>query len=182
VGNFMTYADGKPAIIDVGVETYTAKTVPQLPDDRRRDAIRRPPVSGNRRRVPCRRQRGGVSSEHCQRLSEGGQSGTLEPDAATVRGKNEIELVDDFSLKQAASEITLTLMTPCAVAQPSAGVLALANTVKVLYDPRTFTPAIEEIKLDDARLRSTWGERLFRILLRAANPKAQAVWTTRITQ
>jgi hypothetical protein len=99
-----------------------------------------------------------------------------------LRGKNEIELVDDFSLKQAASEITLTLMTPCAVAQPSAGVLALANTVKVLYDPRTFTPAIEEIKLDDARLRSTWGERLFRILLRAANPKTQAVWTTRITQ
>jgi len=47
VGNFMTYADGKPAIIDVGVETYTAKTVPQLPDDRRRDAIRRPPVSGH---------------------------------------------------------------------------------------------------------------------------------------
>src|SRR5919202_1922411 len=26
VGNFLVYADGKPAIIDVGVETYTAKT------------------------------------------------------------------------------------------------------------------------------------------------------------
>ena len=26
VGNFLVYADGMPAIIDVGVETYTAKT------------------------------------------------------------------------------------------------------------------------------------------------------------
>ena len=26
VGNFIVYADGQPAIIDVGVETYTAKT------------------------------------------------------------------------------------------------------------------------------------------------------------
>ncbi len=26
VGNFIVYADGEPAIIDVGVETYTAKT------------------------------------------------------------------------------------------------------------------------------------------------------------
>jgi hypothetical protein len=58
----------------------------------------------------------------------------------------------------------------------------LANTVKVFYDPRTFTPVIEEIKLDDSRLRSTWGDRLFRILLRAENPKTPAVWTTRITQ
>ena len=33
-----------------------------------------------------------------------------------------------------------------------------------------------------SRLRSTWGERLFRILLRAGNPGTHAVWTTRITQ
>jgi hypothetical protein len=90
--------------------------------------------------------------------------------------------VDDFSLSQPAKKITLTLMTPCAVTQQGAGVLALANTVKVLYDARTFTPVIEEIQLDDSRLRSTWGERLFRILLTAVNPKTQAIWTTRITQ
>jgi hypothetical protein len=54
--------------------------------------------------------------------------------------------------------------------------------VKVLCDAQTFTPVIEEIKLDDSGLRSTWGERLFRILLHAENPKTPAVWTTRITQ
>lgn len=73
-------------------------------------------------------------------------------------------------------------MTPCALARQGAGVLALANTVIVLYDPQTFTPVMEEIELDDSRLRSTWGERLFRILLRAGNPQTHAVWTTRITQ
>ena len=97
-----------------------------------------------------------------------------------LRGRNEIELVDEFRLKQAAKEITLTLMTPCAVAQESAGVLALAGTVKVFYDAQTFRPVVEEIKLDDDRLRSTWGERLFRILLRARDSGMQGVWATRI--
>jgi hypothetical protein len=196
VGNFMTYADGKPAIIDVGVETYTAKTFSAQRYEiwTMQSAFHNCPTIDGVMQSAGRQFRATDVAYHADdnaaefRLNIASaypKEANLERWNRTLRllrGKNEIELVDDFSLKQAAREITLTLMTPCAVAQPSAGVLALANTVKVLYDPRTFTPAIEEIKLDDARLRSTWGERLFRILLRAANPKTQAVWTTRITQ
>jgi hypothetical protein len=60
--------------------------------------------------------------------------------------------------------------------------VAAGNTVKVLYDGVALTPVVEEIRLEDARLRSSWGERLYRILLRAANPPPRARWTTRIVQ
>jgi hypothetical protein len=82
--------------------------------------------------------------------------------------------------------ITLTLMTGCAVTKEAPGRLSLAvatgNALKVLYDARTFTPVIEEIRIEDARLRGAWGERLFCILLRAENPLQRATWTTRVMQ
>jgi hypothetical protein len=53
--------------------------------------------------------------------------------------------------------------------------------VRVHYDAQAFVPAIEEIRLDDARLRASWGDRLFRILLRAGHPPAKASWATQIT-
>jgi hypothetical protein len=102
------------------------------------------------------------------------------------RAANEIEVADDYALKQAAKLVTLTLMTPCRVTEEGPGRLSLAvasgNTVKVLYDGTAFTPVVEEIRLEDARLRSTWGERLYRILLRAANPAPRARFATRIVQ
>ncbi len=50
------------------------------------------------------------------------------------------------------------------------------------YDGRALTPTVEEIRLDDARLRQSWGDRLFRILLRAEAPPSAASWAMRITR
>ena len=68
------------------------------------------------------------------------------------------------------------------VKQDGAGKLALENRVQVLYDAAAFTPVIEEIKLEDSRLRGSWGERVYRILLKAENPAQSGTWTTRIVQ
>jgi hypothetical protein len=196
VGNFLVYANGQPAIVDVGVETYTAQTFSAQRYEiwTMQSAFHNCPTIDGVMQSPGRQFRASDVEYHADdnaaefRLN----IATAYPEEANLdrwnrtlrllRGKNEIELVDEFGLKQSAKAITLTLMTPCPVAQPGEGVLALADTVKVFYDPQTFTPVIEEIKLEDSRLRSTWGERLFRILLRAGNPKKRAVWTTRITQ
>jgi hypothetical protein len=97
------------------------------------------------------------------------------------RAQNEVILRDEYALAKPAGHITLTLMTPCRVTDEGPGKLALSGTVRVLYDA-ALKPSVEEIKLEDSRLRGTWGERLFRILLRAENPPARAVWTTRVTQ
>ena len=194
VGNFMVYADGKPAIIDVGVGTYTAKTFSAQRYEiwTMQSAFHNCPTIDGVMQSAGREFR---ATEVTYRADDRAAEFRLDiaeayPREANVerwnrtlrllRGRNEIELVDEFRLKQAAKEITLTLMTPCAVAQESAGVLALAGTVKVFYDAQTFRPVVEEIKLDDDRLRSTWGERLFRILLRARDSGMQGVWATRI--
>jgi hypothetical protein len=80
--------------------------------------------------------------------------------------------------------ITLTLMTPCKVTQKGPGLLSLAvaagNAIDVLYDGRMFKTAIEEIRLEDGRLRRSWGERLYRILLKADNAGAEGKWSMRI--
>jgi hypothetical protein len=196
VGNFLVYANGQPAIVDVGPETYNAKTFSAQRYEiwTMQSAFHNCPTIDGAMQSAGRQFR---ASDVTYRADDNAAEfrlniATAYPEEANLdrwnrtlrllRGKNEIELVDEFGLKQSAKAITLTLMTPCPVAQPGEGVLALADTVKVFYDPQTFTPVIEEIKLEDSRLRSTWGERLFRILLRAGNPKKRAVWTTRITQ
>jgi hypothetical protein len=195
VGNFLVYADGAPAIVDVGVGTYTAKTFSAQRYEiwTMQSAFHNCPTIDGVMQSAGRQFRATDVTYHSDdeaaefRLNiagaypEGAKLERWNRTLRLLRGKNEIELVDEFRLRQAAKEITLTLMTPCAVTHEGAGVLRLANAVKVFYDPQAFTTVVEKIPLDDSRLRSTWGERLFRILLRAGSPAMQAVWSTRIT-
>jgi hypothetical protein len=199
VGNFVVYANGEPAIIDVGVETYTAQTF----SSRRyeiwtmQSAYHNCPTIGGVMQEAGRRY---AASEVVYRANDAQaelrlnlagaypQEANLETWQRTLRldrAGNQIEIADRYSLKKAAPSITLTLMTPCRVTQDGPGKLSLAvasgNRVNIAYDV-SLTPAIEEIRLVDANLRSAWGERLYRILLRAENPPARATWTTRITQ
>jgi hypothetical protein len=94
--------------------------------------------------------------------------------------------VDAYRLTQAAKTVTLTLMTPCAPQVSSAGEITLpmpsGAPVHVAFDGRVFQAGVEEIKIEDDLLRRSWGDRLFRILLRADAPPLQAKWALRITQ
>jgi Heparinase II/III-like protein len=200
VGNFLVYAGGLPAIIDVGVETYTAKTF----SSRRyeiwtmQSAFHNCPTidgvmqSAGRQFAASdvRRQADDSIAEFRLNLA------TAYPTEAHLaswnrtlrlnRTKNEIEVLDDYSLRQPAKTITLTLMTPCTAGTGTPGELSLAmpsgKPVRVYYDARAFVPVVEEIRLEDAQLRRTWGDRLFRILLRAEAPPSSASWRIRIAQ
>ena len=200
VGNFMVYANGLPAVIDVGVETYTAQTF----SSRRYEIWTMQSAYHNCPTIDGVMQSAGLefaAREVVYHANDGAAEFSLNMAAAYPkeanleswkrslrlnRAANEIEVADDYALQKAAKLVTLTLMTPCQVTQEGPGQLSLAvasgNTVKVLYDGAAFTPVVEEIRLEDARLRSTWGDRLYRILLRAANPAPRARWITRIVQ
>ncbi len=69
---------------------------------------------------------------------------------------------------------------------PAPGKLILTmpsgEPVRIAYDGRAFHAAVEEIPIDNAELRQSWGERLYRILLRADTPPLQSKWTLRITR
>jgi hypothetical protein len=97
------------------------------------------------------------------------------------REKNQVEITDRYRLKRAAGKITLTLMTPVMPRETGAGELALGG-VRVRYDGRALRPVIEEKTVEDAHLRSVWGERLYRILLTAEKPPAEGSFAVRVTQ
>ena len=194
VGNFVVYANGRPAIIDVGVETYTAKTFsPQRYEIwAMQSAFHNCPTIDGAMQSAGRRF---CATDVSYRA--GDQDAELRSNLATAyppeaklqrwirsvrldRGRGEIEVVDDYALAGPARIITLTLMTPCLVQRPAPGKLSLEGTLQIAYDA-VLSPAIEEIKLQDGQLRSVWGEKLYRILLRAENPPLRGKWTLKIS-
>jgi hypothetical protein len=200
VGNFMVYADGMPAIIDVGVETYTAKTFsPQRYEIWTMQSAYHncPTIDGVMQSAGRQFAATDVSYHADDRAAELhlNLAKAYPPQAHLAfwnrtlrldRAGNAIEVVDDYRLTQTAKVITLTLMTPCAAQVSVPGEIRLAMTsggpVRVAYDGRVLHAAVEEITIDDAELRRSWGERLYRVLLRADAPPLQSKWTLRVTQ
>ncbi len=195
VGNFVVYASGRPAIIDVGVETYTAKTFSAQRYEiwTMQSAFHNCPTidgvmqSAGRQFAAAEvayRADDNVAELRSNLAPAYPKQANLERWSRSVRldrGRNEILLVDDYALQSAAKVITLTLMTPCRVTQPGPGTLSLEGTVQIAYDA-ALTPSVEEIELEDGQLRNAWGDRLYRILLKAENPALRGKWTTRIGQ
>jgi len=194
VGNFIVYANGAPAIIDVGVETYTAKTFSSQRYEiwTMQSAFHNCPTidgvmqSAGRQfaasSIACR-QDGGSSELRMDLAGAYPKQANLESWKRTIRldrAANEIEVTDEYALKAPAKEITLTLMTPCRVTERP-GMLSFEGRASVSYDT-ALVPSVEEIKLDDQRLREIWGERVFRILLRASNPAGRGKWRMRFRQ
>jgi hypothetical protein len=196
VGNFMVYANGSPAIIDIGVETYSAKTFSAQRYEiwTMQSAYHNLPTIGGAMQAAGREYE---ATEVSYKAGEAAVEFSLNiaqawPRQAGLeswrrrfrfdRAKNGIEVLDDYSLAKPAGRITLTLMTPCVVTESGAGELKLADKVKVLFDGGALKPVIEEIKVTDGRLRPVWGERLFRILLTAEKPPAKGTFRVRVVQ
>ncbi len=202
VGNFIVYADGLPVLIDVGVETYTARTF----SSKRYEIWTMQSAYHNLPTIDGVMQKDGrefAASEVQYRADDG--SAELSLNIATAypaeaglthwkrtlrldRSGNRIEVNDECELRKSVSEIAFTFMTPLSAAPASPGVLAFEGTdfpsgrVRLLYDARTLTPAIEEITLEDGRLRGAWGDKLRRVLLTAKKPSAQTKWLFQVVQ
>jgi hypothetical protein len=199
VGNFLVYSDGQPVIVDVGVETYSAKTFSSHRYEiwTMQSAYHNCPTIDGVMQSPGRQFAASDVRYHADDKGAEFQLdlATAYPAQAHVnrwsrtlrlnRATDEIDLLDEYVLGQSVKDITLTLMTPCSTSIRAPGELLLTmqsnKPVRVHYDAQVFVPAIEEIRLEDARLRASWGDRLLRILLRADHPPAKAAWAMRIT-
>ena len=194
VGNFMVYANGQPAIIDVGVETYSAKTFSSKRYDiwTMQSAYHNLPTIGGVMQSAGREYAAANvkyrSTDEAAEFSMDISHAYPKTLGLTAwnrswridRVKKEIVIVDSYDLAMTVPEITLTLMTPVKASETAPGELTFSPSVKVYYDARVFKPVVEEIRIEDGRLRSSWGERLYRVLLRAEKPPAAASWTMRI--
>ena len=188
-GNFIVYLDGEPAIIDVGVETYTART---FSGDRysiwtMQSAYHNlPTVNG------VMQKNGKQYTGRDVKYRNGGEeaqfsldiAGAYPPEAGIVtwfrsvtldREEGEVRVEEKYHLKSADKGITLTLMTPCEVSDAGRGQLVLtmpkgegsgtAKRIHVKYDPAKLASSVEAIDVKDNQLKRVWGPTLRRILL-----------------
>jgi hypothetical protein len=82
-----------------------------------------------------------------------------------------VEIIDRYALDGPGRQISLSLMTPCKVAVAAPGRLALTGEgdtrprATIEFDAAKLMPSVETIPTGDARLKSVWGEHVYRILL-----------------
>jgi len=185
VGNFIVYADGRPVLIDVGVETYTRKTFsPQRYEIWTMQSAYHnlPAINGVAQKDGRQFQARNVAYQ----ADEAAVTFTLDlagaypADAAVrswartlrlLRGRR-VELSERYSLERFLKPASLSLMTPLHADASAPGKIALFDSrerpelqLVLAYDPSLLAAAIEEIPITDGRLQPVWGNRVARILL-----------------
>jgi hypothetical protein len=201
VGNFIIYAAGKPAIIDVGVETYSAKTFSSKRYEiwTMQSAYHNLPTVNGVMQAPGRNFEARNVS---YKSDDAGAEIALDiaaaypPDAEIEtwhrtlrldRRQNRVEIRDAYLLRKAGGRIEWTLMTPCEVQLSSPGKLTLtggflgSSGVTVTY-PGALAVAVEEVNTPDPRLKGVWGPRVRRVLLRAQDLAEKGEVVIQVTQ
>lgn len=191
VGNFIIYADGLPAIIDVGVETYTAKTFSP-----RRYEIwtmqsgyhNLPTING------ISQSAGGEFKATDVRFQKSDQEVNFSlnlaqayPATARIKFWNrsfkfeqgkQIILVDEYELEHVPSTLEFSLMTWGApelikdgrIRVPAPGAKNSIGELEIQYDSRKLDVIVEPIVIEDKQLLSVWGEKVHRLKFNAPNP------------
>ncbi|MEN6578471.1 MAG: heparinase II/III family protein [Phycisphaerales bacterium] len=199
VGSFIVYADGRPILIDIGVETYSRKTFSSqryeiwtmqsawhnLPTI---DGVMQSPG----RQFAAREVRYEADDDHAQLQLDIAMAypakANLKSWVRTIRLNRgtDIAITEEYAMEKPAQEITLSFVTPCKVTAQGDGRLRLETlgespvVMQVVYDVNKLKPTLDTVSVEDGHLRSVWPEQLTRILLKAENPVVQDTWTVRI--
>ncbi len=205
IGNFVTYIDGKPVIIDVGVETYTRKTFsPQRYELWTMQSAYHslPTINGVMqspgRQFTARDVRYGAGDDAVRFSMD--IAGAYPPEAMlkswqrtiSLQRGVKVEIEDRYEMAEEPDKLTLSLMTPCLVDASQAGTLLLrqvqlvgelvSGAGRVGYDPAVFDVAVEEVQVTDGRLQSAWGLRMCRLLFTAKNPLSVGSWKITVSK
>jgi len=203
VGNFVVYLNGNPVLIDVGVESYTAKTF----SSQRYEIWTMQSAFHNLPTINGIMQAAGRQYEARDvgfQANEAGVEFTADlaaayPKEAAVekwrrgvrldRAANAIVVTDRFELHAASGRIEMNLMTPCRVLPEgphavilSGGMLSKASVRIAVQAAAPPVFRIEEIAINDSRLRGSWGDRLYRLAVAWSSLPAAGELKFEITQ
>jgi hypothetical protein len=186
VGNFIVYADGRPLLIDIGVETYTSKTF----SSNRYDIWTMQSQYHNLPTINGVQQTAGreFRAENPKFVSTAKQvSYTMDiakayPPEAMVstwnrkifldRGKK-LVLSENYQLREWKEPVRINFMTAFNVNVSIAGQIILTDKAdasriyEMVYDPAKFRVAAEVKEVADERLIHVWGNRLTRLVFTA---------------
>ena len=184
VGNFIVFADGRPVLVDVGVETYSAKTF----SPRRYEIWTMQSAYHNLPTINGVMQKEGAQHRAEQVRFEPFADGVrfsldiaaaYPADAAVTswmrtltleRSTNQVTLDERYALGRSIAPAQLNFVTPLTVDVTRRGEVQLRDTTSdrhfvLRYDAGKFSATTEEIRIDDARLGPVWGDQLARIVL-----------------
>ena len=184
VGSFVVYADGKPVLVDVGVEVYNAKTfgarryeiwtmqsayhnLPTINGVQQKDgsAFRARDV-----RHATTPTRASLSMDLAAAYPADAAVDRYERTVALDRRAQTVSLDERYALREWKAPLRLNLMTPLRVDVSLPGEVRLradsaGASFVVRYDAARFDATSEEIPIADARLLPIWGNRIARIVL-----------------
>jgi hypothetical protein len=183
VGNFIIYADGRPLLIDIGVETYTAKTF----SSNRYDIWTMQSQYHNLPAINGVQQKDGreYHAENPHFLSTAKQVrfslniAKAYPAEACVnswireiildRGKK-LTLSEQYVLQEWKEPVRINLMTAFNANISIPGHIVLTDirenslVYEMIYDPAKFRVIAEEKEVTDDRLLPVWGDHLTRLV------------------
>lgn len=198
VGAFVVYLDGRPLLVDAGVEEYTAQTFgPQRYDIWTMQSAFHNllPVIGRAQQRPgaqCKARRMQWNAEGAVARAELDIAAAYGPEAGVrtwvrafvlERGV-EVRIRDVYQLERVPDAIVFSVLTPCAVTlAPETGAVRLARAAfgagrqsaagAVHYDARQLDATVETIAIQDERMGAVWGDSLRRVVFTCAQPEAE---------
>ncbi len=188
IGSFIIGLDGRPLVIDVGVETYSRKTFsPQRYDIwTMQSGYHNLPAIDGHDQLPGKEY--GASDVQCDLAADraslsldiagayGAAAGAAawHRTATLQRGDDaRVDVVDRFELDHQPDSLIWNIMTARQVDEVSPGVLRtgdVGHLLDVRFDAARLSAAFEEIPITDGRLHPVWGNSVWRTRLTAKDP------------
>jgi len=208
VGNFVVYVDGKPVIVDAGVETYRRQTFsPQRYEIWTMQSgyhTLLPTVDG----VAQAPGRSFAARDVAYSLSDDAAQLSLDlasaypPEAKLKSWRRvirlnrgaDVEITDTYELAESVSEIVLGVLTPCTVELGEGEVHLVAasfgpddlnrsaGSATLAYPAAVTSVSLERVPITDRRLGGVWGDHLNRVVFKVAVPSQHGSWTWRIAR
>ena len=201
IGNFIVYMDGRPVIIDLGTEEYTAKT---FSPDRfdlwylQSQFHNCPTINGFMQRDGKEYRAQGVKYTKTAGCSgmEADISGAYQPEAGIVYwrrlvGLNRdggafVEVVDEYQLKNNPAEVKYHFMLAVEPSISGEGEITLRcgddGTLLFIYDFNNLKAEIEKIEITESRLLANWGNIIYRITFIEKTPASKGKRVFRIAK
>ena len=190
VGNFIVFCDGEPVWIDIGVETYSARTFSSQRYEiwTMQSAWHNCPtingvMQGAGREYEARAfdaQPGSVSMEIHAAYPPGAGCTLWRRALSLDRKGNRVVLLDQFELSR-REPVEWNFITARTVKVDTPGRIVLDGGIVLEFDP-ALEPHIDEHSAEDARLRPIWGPVVRRVRLRLSAPPARGAYTFIIRQ
>ncbi|MBT3344953.1 MAG: heparinase [Gemmatimonadetes bacterium] len=185
VGHYVLYLDGQPVVVDAGVETYTAKT---FSSDRydiwtMQSAYHNLPTIGDVQQAPGEAYAASDVEYHAndQQVTMSLDLAATYPDNCVHRWTRRIQLQrrshlrveDDFELAVPTTGLTLSLLVAAEPVIEGVGIVALPSrplgagratgAARLAWQIPDAQLHVDQIDLDDTRLRTIWGNTLYRL-------------------